>query len=135
MNESITLDTPDQINAFRILRLKGALKLETKGMRMSRGRTAYSLVKEEFGFKGSKQKVLDQLQRYIWDNLLRINECAAYSEDLGRWVYVRRGETGYYEWEDVDTDMLPQEFNELAKATDKGQREDMLSQSMFGWRT
>ena len=54
------IDTPERINMFRMLTLKSGLKLEIAGMRMNRGRTAYSIIKEEFGLKGSKQKVLDQ---------------------------------------------------------------------------
>ena len=53
----MTLDTPDQIQAFHLLSLKAALKLETKGMKMSRHRSAYSVVKQITGLKGSKQKV------------------------------------------------------------------------------
>jgi uncharacterized protein (DUF2141 family) len=59
------LDTKDQIAMARVLTLRQGLKLEVRGMRMSRGRTCYSIVKEEFGFKGSKQKVLDQLNEML----------------------------------------------------------------------
>lgn len=52
----------------RIFVLRGALKLEVKGMKR-RGRSAYSIVKEEFGFKGSKKKVLEQLNQWIKENL------------------------------------------------------------------
>jgi hypothetical protein len=58
------IDTPEGIELFRILALKCALSLETKGL-MRRGRSAYALVKEEFGFKGSKVKVLAQLEAHI----------------------------------------------------------------------
>jgi len=63
------IDTPEKIDAFRILTLKSALKLEIKGMKR-RGRSVYSIVKEEFGFTGSKQKVYDQLCEYVDNNLL-----------------------------------------------------------------
>jgi len=59
-----TYDTPEQIDAFRLRTLRGALKLEILGMRRG-GRSVYSIVKEEFGFKGSKQKVLEQLEAKI----------------------------------------------------------------------
>ena len=59
------LDTKDQIAMARVLTLRQGLKLEVRGMRISRGRTCYSRVKEEFGFKGSKQKVLDQLNEML----------------------------------------------------------------------
>lgn len=54
-------DSPEAINNFRLRALRGALKLEILGMKR-RGRSAYSLAKEEFGFKGNKQKVLEQLE-------------------------------------------------------------------------
>ena len=57
-------DTPEQIDAFRLRALRGALKLEILGMRR-KGRSVYSIVKEEFGFKGSKVKVLQQLEEKI----------------------------------------------------------------------
>ena len=58
-NGLIVLDTPEDINMFRMLSLKGALSLEVKGMKR-RGRSVYSIVKEEFGLKGNKQRVLEQ---------------------------------------------------------------------------
>jgi len=53
-----------KIELFRLLALRGALSLECKGLK-KRGRSAYSIVKSEFGFKGSKQRVLEQLEAYI----------------------------------------------------------------------
>ena len=57
-------DTPEQIDAFRLRALRGALKLEILGMKRG-GRSVYSIVKEEFGFKGNKVKVLQQLEGHI----------------------------------------------------------------------
>ena len=48
--ETNVLDTPDQIHAFRLLTLKGMLKLEAKGMKR-RGPSALSIVKAETGLK------------------------------------------------------------------------------------
>lgn len=56
----------DNIDKFRLVVLKNALKLEMLGMKR-RGRSTYSIVKEEFGLKGSKQKVYDQLVEIIND--------------------------------------------------------------------
>ena len=64
MNKTIVLDTPQAINGFRVRALRSALRLEVLGM-TRRGQSVYAIVKEEFGFKGSKQKVLDQLLAYI----------------------------------------------------------------------
>lgn len=55
------LDTPEQINHFRTLTLLSMLKLEIKGLRVSKGRTAYSMIKQEFDLKGSKTAVYNQL--------------------------------------------------------------------------
>lgn len=63
-----SIHDPEHIERFRILTLRSALKLEIAGMNMSRGRSAYQIIKSEFGFKGSKAKVLDQLNTYIRDN-------------------------------------------------------------------
>jgi len=58
------MDIEDEVNAYRLCALRSALKLEILGMR-KRGQSAYSIIKQEFGFKGNKQKVLEQLQSKI----------------------------------------------------------------------
>ena len=51
--------TGDSIPAYRLLMLRQALRMETKGLRVSsHSPTAYSIIKKEFGLKGSKAKVL-----------------------------------------------------------------------------
>lgn len=54
----------ENVQMFRLLALKGALKLECLGMKHSQG-SVYALIKREFGLKGSKQKVLDQFTQMI----------------------------------------------------------------------
>ena len=54
-------DSPQATANFRLRSLRGALKLEIAGMKR-RGRSVYSIIKEEFGFKGNKQRVLKQLE-------------------------------------------------------------------------
>jgi len=49
---------------YRLLTLRSALELEILGMNR-RGRSVYSIIKEEFGFKGNKQKVYDQIDKLI----------------------------------------------------------------------
>ena len=61
---SAVLDTPEQINHFRLLTLRQMLKLELLGM-SRRGRSAYAIIKEELGLKGSKQSVFDQLSAIL----------------------------------------------------------------------
>lgn len=58
-----------QTRDFQILAMRSALKLEIAGLKHSRG-SVYALVKKRFGFKGNKQRVLDQLNAYIEENIL-----------------------------------------------------------------
>lgn len=58
------LNTPEQIELYSLNVMKARLKLEIAGMK-SRGPTTYSLVKKRFGFKGTRQKVLEQLEAFI----------------------------------------------------------------------
>ena len=62
-------DSPAQIAMFRMKALRGALKLEMVGMKRG-GRSAYSIIKEEFGFKGDRKKVLKQLQLKIEETVI-----------------------------------------------------------------
>ena len=51
----------ENIERYRLFVLKTKLQLEiSTGMKVTRGRTAYSIIKDEFNLKGNKQKVLDQ---------------------------------------------------------------------------
>ena len=58
----IALDTPEQIEMYRLLSLRSALKLECLGMKR-RGQSVYSIVKAEYGLKGNKKSVLKQLEQ------------------------------------------------------------------------
>jgi len=60
----IFYDSAEEIASFRVRSLRGALKLEILGGKR-RGRSVYSIVKEEFVFTGNKQKVLRQLEDKI----------------------------------------------------------------------
>jgi|TARA_Y100000015_G_C2382760_1_gene85785 hypothetical protein len=58
--------TGDDTSKFRLLTLHKALILETKGMKLSRNLpSVYSTVKKEYGFKGSKVKVLAQFESML----------------------------------------------------------------------
>ena len=59
------LDRPDQIEHFRFLTLRQGLKLEIKGMRMSRGVSVYAIIKRELGLKGSRISVFNQLSEML----------------------------------------------------------------------
>jgi hypothetical protein len=56
----MTILTGSQIEGARLLTLRQMLRLEMLGMSKSRGPTAYSTLKM-MGFKGSREKVLAQL--------------------------------------------------------------------------
>ena len=62
---SAVLDTPEQIEMFRYKTLLRGLRLEMQGLQMSRGRSCYSIIKQEFGLKGNKQKVYDQFKQLL----------------------------------------------------------------------
>jgi len=64
MSNLIVADTPNKIEMYRLLSLKGALRLEIVGLKR-RGRSAYALIKDEFGFKGNREKVLEQFKGHI----------------------------------------------------------------------
>ena len=66
------LTQPNQIEGFRLLSLQKGLKLELKGLKVSRGISCYKIIKEEFNLKGNKQKVLDQYTKILEDkNILK----------------------------------------------------------------
>ena len=56
--------TPENIDFIRMATLKSALKLEIAGLRR-RGRSVYSIVKEEFGLRGNKRTVLADFKKLI----------------------------------------------------------------------
>tara|TARA_R100000789_G_C2875177_1_gene112648 strand:- start:41 stop:334 length:294 start_codon:yes stop_codon:yes gene_type:complete len=80
------LNTPSQIEAFRLIALLGALRLEIIGLKR-RGRSAYSLVKDEFNFKGNREKVLNQFtELLIKNNIIEKDE----GSELFGWKATRR---------------------------------------------
>ena len=60
----MTMITGSQIDLFRLKVLEKGLKLEILGM-TRRGRSCYSIIKEEFGLRGSKAKVHEQFKALI----------------------------------------------------------------------
>lgn len=64
-------DTVPTINAYRVFALKAALKLETRGMRHSRGFSAYATAKRELNLKGDRMSVLHQLEKLVESLLYR----------------------------------------------------------------
>ena len=60
----IDMQDDTQKKYFTACQLKARLKMELIGLKCH-GRTAYSLAKEIFELKGSRQKVLEQLQDIV----------------------------------------------------------------------
>ena len=50
------IDKPNHIELYRMMVQRQALKLQMKGIR-TRGRSAYSMIKEQYGLKGNITKV------------------------------------------------------------------------------
>lgn len=61
--------TTSAISHFAILSLRAALSLEVRGMKRSRRPSAYAIVKNAYGFKGSKTEVLRQFDEWIKVNV------------------------------------------------------------------
>ena len=58
------ITNPEDIDFYSIKTKRSALAMEMQGMKR-RGRSAYSIIKEEFGLKGSKQRIFEQLTEII----------------------------------------------------------------------
>lgn len=57
------ITTPEGIEAFRLLSIKGRLKLELAGLKFKRlagYSSTFAYVKKEFGLKGNNRSVYDQ---------------------------------------------------------------------------
>jgi|TARA_R100000093_G_C1936601_1_gene70578 hypothetical protein len=66
---STLYDKPEDILLFRMLSQKASLELEIKGLR-KKGRTMYSMIKQEYNLKGSRESVLEQFGNFIKENRL-----------------------------------------------------------------
>ena len=61
-----TMITGDSIMDYRYMMLITGLRSEISGFRLtSKGSTCYAILKREFGFKGSKAKVLAQAEQRL----------------------------------------------------------------------
>ena len=59
----MTVLTGSQIDDARRLTLRAMLKLELKGIKRS-GHSAYSILKSDYGYKGTRESVLAQLDAW-----------------------------------------------------------------------
>lgn len=64
MDRAIVIDTPAGIAFAQLCARRGALRLEILGLRHSGG-SVYALCKREYGLRGNKQSVLNQLTSMI----------------------------------------------------------------------
>ena len=67
--------TGDQITHYRKKVLLSALALEIAGLKR-RGRSVYSIIKQETGLRGSREKVYDQFKRLVDEESRKANEIA-----------------------------------------------------------
>ena len=73
----MSITNPDKIRLFRLQTLRRGLKSEVEdGMQLCRGRSAYSIVKSEFGFRGNKKKVLAQFEAFLKQEMQALNASA-----------------------------------------------------------
>jgi hypothetical protein len=61
----MVITEPNQIALYRLLTLRAGLRLELRGLKISKGRTCYAIIKQELGFKGDKASVLEQFENYL----------------------------------------------------------------------
>ena len=66
---STLYNNPGDILLFRMLSQKAALELEIKGLR-KKGRTMYSMIKQEYNLRGSRENVLEQFGNFIKESRL-----------------------------------------------------------------
>ena len=61
------IDSTEKIDMYRMNVLHKMLKLEMLGVKMSKSSqpSAYSVIKKEYGLKGSRQKVYDAFEEII----------------------------------------------------------------------
>lgn len=64
MSDLIVCDTPDAIEAYRLLSMRAALGLEVKGLKHSRV-SVYAMIKREFKLHGSKESVAEQFAELL----------------------------------------------------------------------
>lgn len=63
----------DQANLFRMKTLLIGLRTEaTTGMKLTRGRSCYSIIKQQYGLKGNKTSVYNQFVQIYNDEVARV---------------------------------------------------------------
>lgn len=66
-NKPLVLTKPNEIQAYALLAIKHAMKLEMKGFKVTRGPSAFAIAKKRFGLKGNKEKVYADYIKFLND--------------------------------------------------------------------
>jgi len=61
----MVITKPHEIQLFRLLTLRAGLRLEIRGLRVSKGRSCFAIIKQEFGLTGSREEVLEQFNEML----------------------------------------------------------------------
>jgi len=67
MSGTVIIEGIENVKKARLIVLKHGLRLEVLGMKR-RGKSCYSIIKKEFGFKGNKKSVLEQFTAWLIDS-------------------------------------------------------------------
>lgn len=65
--------TGEQIPIARLITLWHGMRLEGKGIKVSKGRSCMSIVKKEFGWRGNREKILMLLADKISEKGAEVN--------------------------------------------------------------
>jgi uncharacterized protein (DUF2141 family) len=65
MGAAMMITQPNQIALYRLMVLRSGLRLEIKGLKVKGGKSCYSIIRTEFGLKGDRANVLEQLDAII----------------------------------------------------------------------
>jgi hypothetical protein len=65
MGAAMMITQPNQIALYRLIVLRSGLRLEIKGLKVKGGKSCYSIIRTEFGLKGDRANVLEQLDAII----------------------------------------------------------------------
>ena len=85
----MTASTPEEIEAYRLLALRAGLKLESVGMKTSKGKSAFSIVKKMTGLPGRSAKEILPL----YEDLLREYGILSLKKTMMNPVKPRKGES------------------------------------------
>ena len=67
-------DGPQAVDFFRMNTLLSGMRFELKtGMKLTRGPSCFTLVKKEYGLKGNKQKLIEQFEKLLAEENLKMD--------------------------------------------------------------